>query len=379
MSACILRQFALALIAFGLVCWAYSPASAQRYPTEEVSTLTEVQSQRLDIAVEKALAWLSKTQQRDGSFPALPPGQPGVSSLVTLAFLSAGHLPESKPYGDHVERAIKYTLSCERKPGFFTAARPAPVWQLDAPSHTGYYNQAITGLMLSEVSGELVGELSDDVVSAIERSVTFTESIQLRSVPGRPQDDGGWRYPVPHPTDRFKTDLSITAWQATFLRSAANAGFDVNSQMIASAQRYVRGMYKEDRKNFTYDHQRDTRGMAGAGIMAMAMLGQHDSAEANAAAEWIRDHPFVTYGERVGQLDRFQYSVYYCTQGMYHLGGDRFREFFPQVVDLLVANQEPDGSWTAVGFERPFGDTYATAMSVLALTTHYAMLPIHQR
>ncbi len=368
-----------ALMTCGLVCSTVSTASAQRYPSVEASTLTAAQSKRLDEAVERALAYLADAQQPDGSFPAPVSGQPGITSLATLAFLSAGHLPDSRPYGDQVERAVEYVLRCERKPGFFNAARPGAVWDIDTPSHTGYYNQAIAGLMLAEVSGEMRGKLGEEVVSAIERSVAFTESKQLRSLSRRPQDEGGWRYPVPNPQDAFVTDLSVTAWQATFLRSAANAGFDVSPETIALARKYVRRLYKPEKKTFTYDHRRESRGMSGAGIMAMAMLGQHNSMEAEAAAAWMKDHPFTGYGQRVGQLDRFQYSVYYCTQGMYHLGGQHFREFFPPMVNLLVANQQPDGSWLPGGFERKFGMPYATSMSVLALTTHYGMLPIHQR
>jgi hypothetical protein len=355
------------------VAWA-EPASSDRS-----SGLTTARSQRLDEAVERALQWLAGQQQRDGSFPAMPNGQPGVTSLAALAFLSAGHLPESEPYGSHLHRAIDYVLSCEREAGLLNAAKPGQRWEFDAPSHTGYYNHAIAGLMLSESSGQLQGQRSEKVVAAIERALGFTTKKQLLEIAGRPQDEGGWRYPVPHPTDSFKSDLSITAWQLTFLRSAANAGFDVKSGTIDAAEKYVKGLYKEKKKNFTYDHRRVTRGVTGAGIMAMAMLGQHGSKEALAAANWIKRHPFKSYGERVGQLDRFHYSVYYCTQGMYQIGGKDFREFFPHVVDLLVQNQRPDGSWPAVDYERRFGDAYVTAMSVLALTTHYGLLPIHQR
>jgi len=363
----------------GVACL-ISPLAQAQQPDAKISpTLFKAQEKRLDLAVKKGLAWLSKVQRPDGSFPGPAAGQPGISSLSGLAFMSAGHLPGSKPYGEQIERVVKYALSCERRPGFFNASRPGGIWQLDAPSHTGFYNQAIAGLMLAEVSGELTGKLSDEVVSAIKRSVEFTERKQLGTVLGRPEDEGGWRYPVPNPIDRFQSDLSITAWQATFLRSAENAGYEVNPEVITKAQRYVQGMYKANKRTFTYDHRRTTRAMAGAGIMAMAMLGQHDSKEAKSAAAWIKAHPFTRYGELVGSLDRFQYSVYYCTQGMYQLGGKHYREFFPQIVDLLVENQEPDGSWRAVGFEKPFGKSYATAMAILALTTYNELLPIHQR
>jgi len=42
--------------------------------------LTENEWQKVDTSVERALTWLASTQQRDGSFPTLPQGQPGVTS-----------------------------------------------------------------------------------------------------------------------------------------------------------------------------------------------------------------------------------------------------------------------------------------------------------
>lgn len=360
---------------FFLVLLAIGNASSAN---ADETILTEAQSQRLDDTVDLALGRLASLQQRDGSFPTLPTGQPGVTCLSALAFLSAGHLPGSQPYGTHVEKAIQYALTCERSPGMFALVKATPVWRSNASSHTGYYNQAITGLVLSEVSGELSGELGPKVISAVERALQFTVSKQFRDVPQRRSDEGGWRYPAKC-EDGFVSDLSVTAWQVTFLRSAKNAGFDVDDEVIKAALKYVRSLYKQREGTFTYAHKRVTRGMAGAGIMSMAMLGQHSSEEALATAEWLKRNPFRQYGRRVGAWDRFEYSLYYCSQGMYHLGGEHFREFFPPVSKLIIDSQQPNGTWPAVHSGRDFGEAYVTSMSVLALTTHYAMLPIHQR
>ena len=346
---------------------------------EDGVVLTEAQSKRVEQAVDASLAWLAGRQQADGSFPGPASGQPGITSLVVLAFFSAGHVPGSEPYGRHIERAIDYALSCELEDGFFSAAKPRPVWKINQASHTAYYNQAITALMLAEISGELQGVQGKRVLGAVERALAFAKQKQFRHVPGRPQDEGGWRYPQPAPEDNFVTDLSVTAWQVTFLRSAKNAGFNVDDQMVEAARKYVKGMFKPHLGSFTYDHGRTSRGMTGAGIMAMAMLGEHEAKEVEAAVAWLEKHPFARYGERVGHLDRFQYSVYYCTLAMYQVGGNDWKEFFPKMVELLVAQQRRNGSWPAVSYERMWGDVYATAMSTLSLTPHFCMLPIHQR
>ena len=76
------------------------------------SVLTDDQWDEVDESVERALDWLASQQNRDGSFPTLPTGQPGVTSLCVLAFLAHGHVPGSEPYGSTIERALEYILSC---------------------------------------------------------------------------------------------------------------------------------------------------------------------------------------------------------------------------------------------------------------------------
>ncbi len=368
-----------------LVAWVL-PANGQKPLPDTVESrgeaaegLSEARAEEVSQAVDQALAWMAEQQQPDGKFPGPEIGQPGITSLSVLAFLSAGHLPGEGPYGEHLERAIEYALGCEVEEGLFCVKKPGPVWAMDKPSHTATYNQAVTALMFAEVSGEVKGQLGKKVTAAVERSLLFSSKLQFLKVPGRPQDEGGWRYTQPCPLDDNVTDLSITAWQVSFLRSAKNAGFDVDEKMIEAARKYVQSLYHADKGTFTYDHKRMSRGMTGAGIWAMAMLGQHQTKETKAAAAWLRKHPFGQYGEREGFLDRFQYSVYYCTQALYQLGGEDWQEFYPQMVDLLLENQTPGGSWPAVSWEVLYGDNYVTALSVLSLTTPYSMLPIHQR
>ncbi len=352
--------------------------AGQSIAEEPLPGTTAKQTQAVTESVDEALAWLAKQQRADGSFPGPSAGQPGITSLVVLSFLSAGHVPGGQ-YDAQLTKAIEYALRCKLADGCYSAGKPRPTWVLDEPSHTATYNHAVTALMFAELSGQLEGPLGEKVSAAVERCLDYTKRTQFLSVPGRPQDEGGWRYARPHPTDRFKTDLSITAWQVTFLRSAKNAGYDVDDRMIAAALKYVKGMFKPEKRTFTYDHYRESRGMAGAGIMAMAMLGQHDTDEVRSAATWLRSKPFMHYGQSVGQLDRFQYSVYYCTQAMYQVGGKQWERFYAELMQLLLRHQLTNGSWPAVGYERPFGDVYATSMTVLSLTAPYAMLPIHQR
>jgi hypothetical protein len=364
-----------------ILCIGFMLSSVETTSAEEpLPGLNVEETEAVTESVDRALDWLAKKQQPDGSFPGPMGGQPAITCLTVLAFASAGHLPGEGEHGEQLERAVRYSLKCEITPGFFCAIKPAGVWQYNQSSHTGYYSQAIAGLMFAEVGGQLKGKLAEDVSAAVERALEQTKNVQFLSIPGRQQDEGGWGYPVENPDSNSATDLSITAWQITFLRSAKNAGYDVDQQLIDAAKKYVKGLFEPRRGTFTYDHVFITRGMAGAGIMSLSLLGEHDTEEANTAARWLQRHPFNNYGELVGnKRDRFHYSVYYCTQAMYQRGGKEWEQFYPQVAQLLVNNQLPNGSWLPGGHERIFGQAYVTAMSVLALTPSYAMLPIHQR
>jgi len=124
--------------------------------------------------------------------------------------------------------------------------------------------------------------------------------------------------------------------------------------------------------------------MAGAGVLALAHAGKHDSKEAIASGEWILAHDFSNYnGDRPpygGWLrDRYHYGAVLCTQAMYQLGGKYWEQFFPPLVDTLLANQQFDGSWLPEKMEKQYGNCYTTSLVVLSLSVPNQLLPIFQR
>jgi hypothetical protein len=344
--------------------------------------------QRVEKAVDRALIWLAARHAADGTFPTYPSGQPAVTSLCTMAFLSRGHQPGAGTYGQGINKAIDFVLSCQRSDGLFSFQEPSPVHEDREASHTAIYNHAISGLMLGEVYGQVSGARAKNVKTAIERALKFSLDLQLR--PKFPRDTGGWRYLrlVAYPVD---SDLSITGWQLMFLRSAKNAEFNVSEEAITAAVQYVRRLWVPSGGGFNYvmhnypsrpDH-RVTRGMTGAGILCLSMAGQHDSIMARSAGSWLLEHPFKTFNDPVPNArdDRFFYSCYYCSQAMAQLGGRYWEEFFPKLVDVLLENQAADGSWPAEPHsgDDKFGNAYTTALAVLSLTPPYQLLPVYQR
>jgi hypothetical protein len=341
--------------------------------------------QRLDAAVDRALVWLAAQQQPDGSFPTMENGQPGVTSLCVLAFMAHGHLPGEGEYGRVLERATQFILSCQKRNGLVSLYGPEGVElsrDIDETlGVTGAYNHAISSLTLSEIYG-VQTDRSESMQQAIAKALSVTLEMQ-RWPKVRPEDMGGWRYLTYKPEG--ESDLSVTGWQLMFLRSARNAGFNVPKQVIDDAVAYVRRTYDLEQRRFRYltgKSRYGSRATAGAGILALAHAGFHNSDEAKNSGQWLLKHDFVEYNGNSGiKLDRYHYSLFNACQAMYQLGGSYWEQFFPPTVHALLAAQAADGSWEAESYQRdrPYGKSYTTSLVVLSLGAPNQFLPVFQR
>jgi hypothetical protein len=346
---------------------------------------------RVDQAVERALEWLASQQDADGSFPTIPNGQPGVSSLCTMAFIAHGNVPGDGRYGSQLERAADYVLTCQKENGLFALMGPdGPELARFVAEHEigvcAAYNHAIASLLMSEMYGMMSAARAKPVERAVERALRVSLAMQ-RWDKDRAADHGGWRYL--DDSDDIDSDLSITGWELMFLRSARNAGFDVPKQPINDAVAYIRRCYSADYGTFGYindGNDRRSRGMAGAGILALAHAGFHHSNEAQQSGKWLLEHDFNEYNAflQLGQPqghDRYHYGLFNSTQAMYQLGGEYWQAFFPPTVRTLLENQQPDGSWPSDSHwhDGQFGNAYTTALVVMTLGAPNQLLPVFQR
>jgi hypothetical protein len=360
-------------------------------PDTPDNVLSDQEWRRVDAAVDRALVWLAGQQQPDGSFPTLDLGQPAVTCLCTMAFMSHGHVPGEGRYGAKLDAAVNYVLGCQKQNGLISVVGPdGPRISRGVEHDIGVavaYNHAISSLMLSELYGTTgAGRDTERIEGVINRSIAASLEMQ-RWPKERAIDHGGWRYIDDF--DHEDSDLSITGWELMFLRSARNAGFNVPKATINDAVAYVRRAFSREYGAFGYaagEGDQRSRGMAGAGILALAHAGLHHTHEAQQSGEWILEHDFETYNH-VNQFtqswfhDRYHYGLFNCCQGMYQLGGRYWREFFPPTVRTVLANQQPDGSWPAESHfhDGKFGNSYTTALVVLSLGAPNQLLPIYQR
>lgn len=388
-------------IQFGLILVAAMAGESQLLPLvlaqessdtfEESEVLSPDQWQEVDESIQRGLSWLASKQQRDGSFPAPMEGQPAITALCALAFMANGHSASEGPYSETLQRAVDYIIERQQANGLICLIAPRGAKLSRNVSHsigrTVVYNHAIASLVLSEAYGQHNPEDSKEIHQAIELALDATLQMQ-RWKKELKFEQGGWRY-----LDKFEpmdSDLSLTGWQLMFLRSAKNAGFEVESEPIEQAVEYVKRCFSEQHKSFSYlatSNRHVTRAMAGAGILAFAHAGYHNSREAQLAGDWVLDHSFEEYGQLLhgiaqkGHHDRYHYGLLLCSQGMYQMGGRHWQQYFPAVSQAVVLAQQPSGAWHPLprDVDKRYGNCYCTSLCVLSLSAPNQLLPIFQR
>ena len=381
----------LATIAPASFVVAQTKLKTRRTPSRKM--LTEEKWKQLDESVERGIAWLATQQRADGSFNSIKYAQPAVTSFCLLAFLAQGESPSGGEYQKTLTDSISFIVDQQKPNGLLSTTAPS---KTPIPRNVDFkslglasvYNHAISALALAEAYGQSTPEQAKKMKPAIEKAVQAT--LEMQRWNKREVNQGGWRYLTPRPSG--DSDLSITGWQLMFLRSAKNAGFDVPKESIDIAVGYVKRCFLQDkdRKVFGYlvgNKTRLTRAMAGAGMLALAHAGRHGSEESIASGELILKTNFAQYNngrtlrlfKNSTQPDRYHYGLFLCTQAMYQSGGKFWRQFFPPVVDVLLANQQRNGAWPPEQIDPTMGSCYPTALCILSLSTPNQMLPIFQR
>lgn len=372
-------------------------AAAPTPPPQHQAFLAPVPASRkkdaADEAISRGLEYLRTSQSKNGSWghpganawggggrpPAMPAastGDPAITSLAVMAFLSAGHVPGEGHYGAVVERGIDWVLSQQQADG-----KLVPVGQ-----PIEMYHHGIATLMLAEVVGLVPAASADKLRTALEKAVKVILRAQ-RTGAGRGMEEhaGGWRYQVT-PNGQFgaDADLSVTGWQLMALRAAKNVGCDVPATAIEAAVGYVERCYVARTRGgaFYYQPGRNiTTPCTAVGVLCLELSGKeyHLCEKALKGGAYLLDKENQL---RAGE-GHFYYGVYYVSQALFQLGGNFWESYRPKLHDLLLNQARPnaDGGWggDGGGDGRMYGSPYATAMAVLALTVEYRYLPIYQR
>lgn len=310
-----------------------------------------------DESVRRGLAFLAKQQNPDGSFDGSGP-KTAITGLSLMAFLAAGHVPDSGTYGLNVRHAVDYLLKQVPSDGY--------VGKVDG---SRMYGQGIVTLALVEAYGvEGDGERRKKMQTAVEKLLKVILDAQAVNKPEPHR--GGWRYEPKSPD----SDLSLSGWNALALRAAQHAGFTVPKERVQLAVEYVLRCYRADQKGFAYQPgSAPTAGMTGVGVLNLYLLDAAGRTELAEAGKFLLDKP-------IGEEARFlYYSEYYATQAAFQAGEPTWGAVWKNAQQRLGALQQADGGWAPSRSSEEPGRVYATSMALLTLSVPYRLLPIYQR
>ena len=353
------------LLAFALLAPCLrSPAFAARTDTEDRDW------ERVNQAAELAVKYLLSQQQKNGAIVDNNRHHTTMTALAIMAMLAIGHKPADRTeQGQALQRALEYVLHADRQDekGYFGSKDGARM-----------YGHGIITLMLAEALGTGIDDNQD---ATIRKRLQNAIDLILRAQAIKKNDkkhEGGWRY-NPNSTD---SDLSVVSWQLIALRAAKGAGIDIPKEAIDNAVDYVKRCYREDNRDktkgfFCYQPGDGSMrfGSAAGGFLTLQICGQYEAPEVIGAADFFLDYDIPSLEAR----EHFYYGMYYYSQGMFQRKG-KYADRARQVVrDLLLENQEEDGSWPLGVRDHEGGKVYVTSLAMLSMSIHYHYLPIYQR
>lgn len=329
--------------------------AAQSEATRGTGEIGEQVSRDVDDIYAKGLAFLQRTQNERGTWPAGEGVGPGTTGLALLAFLASGEDPNFGPYRDVIRKALRHIIGSQS-------------------GLTGYmgpsmYHHGFATLALAEAYGSVDdADLFSQHPSPNARRVSEALELAVRSALTSQQRNrrGAWRY-APNASD---ADTSVSGAVLMGLLAARNAGIDVPDEAVDKAINYFVSMTAADG---TVGYTSESEG----GVESMAR-----SSIANLVFAIARRSDLEAYGytrkyiiaNRNVDATWPEYARYYQAQAYFQADVTLWSQWNDRLIDRLKREQKPDGS-----FEGDLGVTNSTSMSLLALAVNYRFLPIYER
>jgi squalene cyclase len=308
-------------------------------------------------AIERGLAYLARTQDRQGSWSnrgAFGEYPVAMTALAGLALLMDGNTTTQGRYAPQVDRAANYLLRSATQSGLITRG--------DEDSRP-MYGHGFSLLFLGQLYG-----MTEDTMRGQQIHELLSRAVQLTA---RAQSDaGGWIYTP----DSNSDEGSVTITQVQGLRSCRNAGITVPKDVIDDAMAYLDKSQNSD-GGIRYSLRQQAGGsrppITAAAVCCWYNAGDYTNPRAKRALEFAKDkiRPNGTSG------GHDYYAHLYLAQALYVSSDPYWQEYFPQRRDYLIQDQKSDGSWLGDGV----GDVYGTAIALIILQLPYNQIPIMQR
>lgn len=338
-------------------------------------------SKETERAVQLGLRYLASIQREDGSWGAQRKWHRkygevyvGKTGLAVLAFLGAGHTPQSKTlYSNVVSHAIEFLLELQGSEGHFGV--------------TSSYSHGITTYALAECYAMTKAA---KLRRPLELALEWT--LRNQNMRGARHSRGGWGYFSSRlqPEDRYAR-ASTTAWQVMALESARRSGLEIPDRALAMARRFLLNCWDDRYDYFLYNrepsrlssHYRTLPASTPASIFCLILLGVDPSdSRLERGLEFTVDRKPRRY-RRVGDDEFVEraagnvYFWYYGSLACFFAGGEVWKEWNEALKTLLPRAQDENGSFAPIDpYAEYAGDrdddrVYTTAMCILSLEVYY--------
>jgi len=317
-------------------------------------------------AVLRALRWLKKNQQPEGSWNAQ---RIAMTGLAVLTFLAHGEKPGDSPeFGETIQNALDFLVRSQRPDGRFNG--------MDGNE----YAHPIATYALCEAYGMT---LNPNVKAAAEKALAPIISGQ--------HPTGGWTYKlfagVDKETGNYRDDTSYMGWCAQALKAAKLAKLKAEG-LDKAAKLAVTGFKRNASPGGGFGYvSPGAGGLTSVGTLCLQLLGAPTDSAVKKSLD-LMDSWRPSFEAKGPQGASLQYYFYYATQAKFHAGGKRWENWNKEMKPTYVKAQQIEknaikddqgrdcdiGWWTNgdAHTDRPVMDT---CLAALQLMVYYRYLP----
>lgn len=312
-------------------------------------------NEQCEEAVIKALRWLKKTQNADGSWSKANPA--AMTGFAVLAFLGHCETPLSEEFGDAVLRGMTYLVDLGMKNDgrISTSALTSNHW---------VYEQGIATYALAE-GYTFCSQLGINIPNLAE--ITKKAGDQIIAGQG---ENGGWVYRYA-PTR--SGDNSVGFWQIQALKACKHTGLWDEGAFRKVSTRALAWLDQAQGKNGSIGYRGNpaqSPGLTGGGVLAFQMWDKGTAKNVRAGIKYLSANTSFNWGDKSSNL----YYHYYDAQAMINYGGPEWRKYNDLFRDVLLKNQAADGTWPHK-FTAHGNLHMNTCLATFMLEVYYRFLP----
>ena len=342
-------------------------------------------------AVLKALRWLKKTQNSNGSWNPSPISNTG---LAILSFLAHGETPSSKEFGYTVQKAMQFLID--------SLGRKKDKTGQDVVTFKGTDGNEYATLIATYALCEAYGMTRNPNTKIVAMQT-------LQRIVDNQGPTGGWDYGMNKTSTR--DDMSYAGWALQALKAGKMAGLHPKG-LDECIKKAIKCLKTRNFRNggFNYTAGGGPTGLTATGCLAMQLLGYMNETEVKTALDTMRPWLPSFEGNKGKKLTEAlpagnpQYYCYYAAQCKYQAGmcagatpanvktwqdwNVAMKALYPSTIITLPETIEgPDGKPRKIGYWKmnkaeqtcgSGGDTMATCLCALQLMVYYRYLPTTQ-